>query len=315
MSRPKRTLDLQKLENVRRLEGKITARCPVCKEEGSDRTGNHLVLFDDGKFTCIVDSAHNRGIFKLVGISSNFSSDLAWSYKRRKDARRQRLMAKESARRMEKAKACLSGLVEKWRWTNEDVWESSPSRPDASIDDPRFFLGALFSPDDLVWTGCVHQSGKEVYLDRWRTVEVWRDAPDREIGPYVAPATWNPGTFGRCRRNVKSVPYLVLDFDGPKGWKPNDAEELAHHREFSLAITRWLREDRHWNLAAIVWTGSKSIHAWFEHPGEDLLTPFRETLPLLGIDPSLIGHPEHPCRLPGQVHEKTKNVSRVLWLR
>jgi len=27
------------------------------------------------------------------------------------------------------------------------------------------------------------------------------------------------------------------------------------------------------------WTGSKSIHAWLEHPGEGLLTPFRETLP------------------------------------
>jgi hypothetical protein len=27
------------------------------------------------------------------------------------------------------------------------------------------------------------------------------------------------------------------------------------------------------------WTGSKSIHAWLEHPGGGLLTPFRETLP------------------------------------
>jgi hypothetical protein len=28
----------------------------------------------------------------------------------------------------------------------------------------------------------------------------------------------------------------------------------------------------------------------------------------------LIGHPGHPCRLPGQRHTKTGGISRVLWL-
>jgi hypothetical protein len=34
----------------------------------------------------------------------------------------------------------------------------------------------------------------------------------------------------------------------------------------------------------------------------------------LGIDAGLVGRPEHACRLPGQRHEKTGNMSRVLWL-
>jgi hypothetical protein len=45
------------------------------------------------------------------------------------------------------------------------------------------------------------------------------------------------------------------------------------------------------------------------------LKSLRPVLDPFGIDGSLIGHPEHPCRLPGQVHAKTGKMSRVLWLR
>jgi hypothetical protein len=314
MKKPRRTLNLQKLENVIHLEGKVTARCPVCAQEDHDRKGNHLVIFEDWKFNCIRDSAHNRGIWKLAGAKTNFFP-ASMSHLYRRQIRKGRRMEKERAQREQRAKASLFTLVEKWRWTDEAVWESSPTRPETAVDDPRFFLDAMFRPNDVVWTGYCHQSGKVAHLNRWRTVEEWGEAKDRDIGPYVSPATWASGTFSRSRQNVKTVPYLVLDFDGPSGWKPKAAEELSRHRDSSLAITRWLWEKMNWNLAAIVWTGSKSIHAWFEHPGEDILSPFRETLPILGIDPSLIGHPEHPCRLPGQIHQKTGKPSRVLWLR
>lgn len=34
--------------------GKITARCPACAEEGHDNKGNHLCIFADGKFACVL---------------------------------------------------------------------------------------------------------------------------------------------------------------------------------------------------------------------------------------------------------------------
>jgi hypothetical protein len=45
-----------------------------------------------------------------------------------------------------------------------------------------------------------------------------------------------------------------------------------------------------------------------------VLQSLRNTATALGIDAGLIGRPEHPCRLPGQCHEKTGGLSRVLWL-
>lgn len=59
-----------KLENVVRKTGKLQARCPACKEQGSDSQGVHLVVYPDGRFNCIKypgDRAHNRRIVALTG--------------------------------------------------------------------------------------------------------------------------------------------------------------------------------------------------------------------------------------------------------
>jgi hypothetical protein len=65
-------LDVAKLKNVkRRTDGKIIAQCPACAAEGNDSKGEHLAVFPDGRFSCVIhpqDKAHNKIIFNLVGI-------------------------------------------------------------------------------------------------------------------------------------------------------------------------------------------------------------------------------------------------------
>jgi hypothetical protein len=70
-------LDTSKLENVRERNGKTTAACPACREAGHDRSGEHLVLFEDGKFGCVAypgDDAearnHRKSVFRLSGVQS-----------------------------------------------------------------------------------------------------------------------------------------------------------------------------------------------------------------------------------------------------
>ena len=64
-------LDQSKLKNVvRKGDGKITAQCPACAADGGDAKGEHLVVFRDGKFGCVLyekDKAHNKLILKLAG--------------------------------------------------------------------------------------------------------------------------------------------------------------------------------------------------------------------------------------------------------
>lgn len=64
-------LDLSKLENVSKVaHGKTTARCPACAAGGGDEKGNHLVIYEEGKYGCVAypdDNAHRKEIFALVG--------------------------------------------------------------------------------------------------------------------------------------------------------------------------------------------------------------------------------------------------------
>jgi len=108
----------------------------------------------------------------------------------------------------------------------------------------------------------------------------------------------------------------VLDFDEMAGGrKPETPAELRQHVRESLAIIRWLRGTLDWQLAAIIHTGGKSLHAWFHTPRPEVLQTLRSTANAFGIDAGLVGHPEHPCRLPGQTHSKTGKSSHVLWLQ
>ncbi len=66
-------LDLTKLQKLRHQGSKIIARCPACAENGCDRKGEHLIINDEGRFSCVLfpgqaGQQHRRRIFELVGV-------------------------------------------------------------------------------------------------------------------------------------------------------------------------------------------------------------------------------------------------------
>lgn len=65
------SLDLARLENVRKRIGKIVARCPACAEQEHDQKGEHLVIFPNGSFACVANPGkeghkHRQRIFTLA---------------------------------------------------------------------------------------------------------------------------------------------------------------------------------------------------------------------------------------------------------
>lgn len=300
-------LDLSRLEKVRHAGGRITARCPACAETGADRKGNHLTIFPSGKFACAAtagDSAHRRRIFALAGIVGdrvrNDGDIRLWREWRATEAHH----AKERERLSVLIRQKRDRIIARHGWDGVRIWEDSPQRIDCDLVeyDPRHFIASLFPQDAIVWTGEVFHSGAR-HADHWRGVVKWQEASAWEVGPMTAPALWKPDIATRTAENVLTCPYVVLDFDGFDGHKPEKIDEIEKHRRDSLALVRWIREGLRWQLAAIVWTGSKSIHAWFHTPPQTVLQSLRDTAPSLGIDAGLIGQPGHPCRLPGQHSE------------
>lgn len=311
------SLDLSRLEKVRYSGDKIIARCPACAESEGDRKGNHLCIFPTGKYACAAmpgDREHSRRISVLAGTAGERehepAQERAWRERRaiehREAEHRQSLIATIQEKR--------SKIIARHSWALADVWEDSPQRVDCDLVefDPRHFLSTLFPQDAIVWAGKVFHSGCG-NGNHWRTVADWQN--ETTLGPMTTPSIWKPSITKRIRENVLCAPYVVLDFDGFDGIKPKKPEEIEKNRFDSLAMVRWIREGLDWKLAAIVWTGSKSIHAWFHSPPPAVLQSMRDCAIALGIDPGLIGRPEHPCRLPGQQHEKTGDTSRLLWLQ
>ena len=65
------SLDLSRLEKVRKRIGKIVARCPACAEEDHDQNGEHLVIFPNGSFACVANPGeggrkHRQRIYALA---------------------------------------------------------------------------------------------------------------------------------------------------------------------------------------------------------------------------------------------------------
>lgn len=312
-------IDLTRLERVRHHADKITARCPACAAAGNDRTGEHLVILPSGKFGCGAcpgDHDHRRQIFAAAGIKGDRRPDPERDRQWRETRDRERREAEARQRLTDTAAAKRAAVVARHPWPLPDVWEDSGQRIDCDLVefDPRHFLSSIFPQGATVWTGEVRHSGTR-HADHWQTVGEWQARPASAMGPMVSPAIWKPGIVNRTAAGVVASPYVVLDFDGLGGVKPSTPADIERHIAESLATVRWLREDLGWRLAAMVSTGNVSIHAWFATPPPDALRSLRNVAPQLGIDAGLIGRPEHPARLPGQLHSKSGQRSRVLWLR
>jgi hypothetical protein len=315
-------LELNLLEKVRHRNNKVTARCPACAENGGDRQGEHLVILPTGKYACAAfagDLQHRKRIFALVGVLGNHRPDPMKQLEWRLQQSRARVAVKDQMNIQHAVKTKRKAIIARYKWTEYDVWELGPQRIDTEQveSDPRWFLQSLFPKSAILWTGEVKESGQDGrYANRWQPCsELISLSNNARIGPMTTPAIWKQGSNSRSSANVSSRPYTVIDFDGFDGNKPQTTQEMQQHISDSLGIINWLMTGLHWSLAAIIWTGGKSLHAWFHHPGDEVLNTLRQAAEPLGIDAGLIGHPEHPCRLPGQQHAKTGQYSRVMWLQ
>ena len=67
-------LDFGKLEHLKkRGNNGWVARCPACAEAGGDSQGQHLRIYSDGRYGCVVNAGkdgheHRSRILALVGI-------------------------------------------------------------------------------------------------------------------------------------------------------------------------------------------------------------------------------------------------------
>jgi len=188
-----------------------------------------------------------------------------------------------------------------WRWPLEDLYRSNPRQGATQTD----FFREMWSPSDVVWVGEAHHSGPP-YYKRWMTADDWAHMPDplpERFGHFICPSTFQPGAMHRRKEHLLSCPFVIAEADSL-------SEDPVENLSRNLAAIRFLRDRAGWNLRAVIFSGSKSYHGWFDLPagGHDHAVPL---LKAIGCDPAA-ARPTQPVRRPGAMRDGVEQ--KLCWL-
>jgi hypothetical protein len=198
-----------------------------------------------------------------------------------------------------RAKNALAVIIKDFHLSEEDLLEESPIL--IPIQPPihsRLLIQHLFEPGDVIWTGNTYDSGKPWHTRHFKTAKEWVEK--RSItDPFIVPSTFKPGSVSRSKSNVLLRRYLVVESDTVP------AEDF-------LSIINWCRQFM--PLHAVVHTGGKSRHGWFDTTclNPEAWTELRSILPALQADSALFRESQ-PVRLPG-VRRDNGHWQRLLFL-
>lgn len=195
----------------------------------------------------------------------------------------------ESERRRQAAKEQRERILADYAIAQAELFHASPVAlsGDPVADWPLILR--LFAPTDTLWIGERNTSGHPQFAAHFRPAGRWAELPHAPA-QLICPNPFKPGVFSRSNDNVAHLRFLVVESD-------------TLTKSEICAVFNWLH-DTH-RLRAVVDTGGKSLHGWFDHPSEIALNRLKDSLPVLGCDPTMF-KPSQPCRLPGAVRRDGK---------
>jgi len=171
------------------------------------------------------------------------------------------------------------------QWTLSEIQHDSPFAPgDEPHEDWHLFLTLFDGMEGELWCGDKYDSGEKKHRENFRSIEEW-SLVDKPPAPFTCSALFKPASVSRCNSNVLLRPYLVLESDtltkGQMG-----------------AVLKWFKKCAYWPLRAIIDTGNKSLHGWYDMPPQEWLPDLQITLAAMQMDASML-KPSQPVRLPG----------------
>lgn len=322
-------LDISRLEHVRFKGDKLIAACPACRAAGHDSRGDHLIIYrgEDGTHTnglygCVAnegDPIHRSEIFSLIGIKDdpNDTDKGAWAERTRLAARKAQQRKAEAAEHLwitQRIAQTLENrlapyMTERWRVAFLDDCRINFDSPDRI---PHDFILNLYQPDDILWLGDVLDSGGEQHRANFRTCAEWLEL--EELPPRIAPATFRSDAFSRSSINVKTSPFIVIESDDLVGHKPVTLDDRERNKALSHALTGYAQHELGLTLRAVIDTGHKSLHSWFDRPPPSEMDAIKKMAAGLRIDQSALDQGHSPFRMPGCTHNKTNQLARLLYL-
>ncbi len=206
-----------------------------------------------------------------------------------------------------KAMASLPTVLKEFKWDCKDI-ELADFADVAKLTGPcdnrgelhwHAFLSTLFHEDDTLWVGQPEETGHYKYAPRWRRVKELLLIPGGPEGNFTCMSTFRRGVYSRSNSNVLSTPFLVVEGDKILG-DPKTPEQKQSNRDACGAVFNWLQKSVGLRLRAVVDSGNKSLHGWFEMPPKSVYDELKIVLPAMGCDRAMF-KPSQPVRAPGAV--------------
>ena len=186
----------------------------------------------------------------------------------------------------------LPDILNRFKWPLEQVMEDSPISPrdvwswvkPERVPEWTRLIDLIFHPGDLVFIGGLRDVGS----DHFKPASEWLDLYQKPNAPtlppgtiFISPWAWREGTASKERSNQLQRRALVLESDS-----------LG---ENVFPVFKWLSQLL--KLRAIVFTGNKSFHGWFDPPPPKLEAELKEAAEALQLDPAMFTNAT--TRLPG----------------
>ena len=200
----------------------------------------------------------------------------------------QKAAAGERIRLIAKAAAAKPRILSDHAWSVQEITNASPLAPTKNPATHWNQLLGLFTDHDLIWGGSLYDSGRPEHVRCFKTRREWIEC-DLIPGQYTCPSAFKPGSWSRAKGMVETRRYLIVESD-------------ILTKDETASVFKWLMHGVGLHLGAVVDTGNKSLHGWFQIPDADALAQLEIILPALGCDGSMFA-PSQVCRLPGAVRD------------
>jgi hypothetical protein len=293
-------LDFTKLENLEDQGDRWIARCPACAESNRDKTGNHLVIFPTGHFGCVLFDRddgieHRKEIFALVGIKGKAKQVVSEEIIAAQKAEQSRL-----AKLKEIYQGAFETMLEHFSGDVETI-EGSADIPESPKEHFRIF-SHLWQPNELAWVGhrYDHQEAFKAHLfnlsQDWE--RAWACVESQGLD-HTSGLTWDPSASARSPKKFgRKRKFLVVEHDGIGiAQQVGLIAGLMQSKRFSL------------DLLAIIRTGGKGLHAWFDGSQINAMKfdLLRDFLKAVGGDSPVLSWSS--TRTPGAVRQPTEKDS------
>jgi hypothetical protein len=189
-------------------------------------------------------------------------------------------------------------LFEKFAWEPSDMADSSPQPLSENQRDDWLMWLSMWGRSDVIWVGDTFDSGQKRHAANFRTAADWeQSAPS---GQFTCGSSFHEGCFSRKNEHAQRR-FMVIESD-----------TLTHPQ--IGAVFQWLQKKLKYTLFAVVNTGGKSLHGWFNLPPSPLFeSRLKAAIVAIGCDAALF-KPSQPVRVPG-IMRSNGNPQTLLWFR